>query len=391
MRILTLLGTRPEIIRLSRVVERLDRLSQHVLVHTGQNFDPTLSDVFFSELEVRAPDRHLEIRGRSFGDRVGRLMGAAEELLRELRPDRLLVLGDTDSALAAFIAKRLGIPVFHMEAGNRCFDDRVPEEVNRRVIDHSSDVLMPYTERSRANLVREGIEPQRTYVTGNPIKEVLDRHAASIGRSDVLSRFGLEPGGFLLLTMHRQETVDVEWRLRSLAAGVTRLVRELSLPLVCAMHPRTRDRLQAFGVPFGSELVHVTPALGFFDFVRLERAARCVLTDSGTVQEECCILGVPAVTVRDTTERPETVECGSNVLSGVGEDGISRCVRIALDAPPSWTPPPEYLVDDVSSAVARIVIGHSAGTPTPVAGEASSTARSAPAPSELDLAVGEQR
>lgn len=357
MRVLTLLGTRPEIIRLSRVIDRLDRVADHVLVHTGQNFDPSLSDVFFSELGVRAPDRQLGLRGGTFADRVGHLMGAAHELLVELSPDRLLVLGDTDSGLAAFIAKRLGIPVFHMEAGNRCFDDRVPEEVNRRVIDHSSDVLMPYTERSRANLLREGIESQRVHVTGNPIKEVLDHHDERIRSSDVLGRLGLEHGGYLLLTMHRQETVDVEPRLRSLAAAVLAVADQSGLPVVCAMHPRTRDRLRALGVPFGGDRVRVTEALGFFDFVRLERGARCVLTDSGTVQEECCILGVPAVTVRDTTERPETVECGSNVLSGVQAEAVSRCVRVALDGAPKWAPPREYLEPDVSATVTRIVSG----------------------------------
>lgn len=358
MKILTLLGTRPEIIRLSRVIERLDGVAEHVLVHTGQNFDPALSDVFFSELRVRSPDLHLGVRGEGFGDRVGRMIAASEGLLREQRPDRLLVLGDTDSGLAAFVAKRLGITVLHMEAGNRCFDDRVPEEVNRRVIDHSSDVLMPYTERSRANLLAEGIDSQRIFVTGNPIKEVLDHHAGDIDRSDVLERLGLEPGGYLLLTMHRQETVDVELRLRSLTAGAIEVSREIGLPLVCSTHPRTRDRLEAFGVGLEGDGVIACSAFGFLDFVNLERHARCVLTDSGTVQEECCILGVPAVTVRDTTERPETIECGSNMLSGVRPEAIRRCVQTVLDAPPSWSPPREYVVDDVSATVARIVLGH---------------------------------
>ncbi len=365
MKVLTLLGTRPEIIRLSRVIERLDRVCEHVLVHTGQNYDPALSDVFFSELGVRAPDRYLGLRGGSFAERVGRLMAASEELLRAERPDRLLVLGDTDSGLAGFVAKRLGIPVLHMEAGNRCFDDRVPEEVNRRVIDHSSDVLMPYTERSRANLLREGIPSDRIFVTGNPIKEVLDHHSAAIERSDVLDRLGLADGGYLLLTAHRQETVDVEERVASLVTGVVEVADELDLPLVCSMHPRTRDRLEVFGVPLEGDRVQVHSAFGFFDFVHLERHARCVLSDSGTVQEECCIFGVPAVTVRDTTERPETVECGSNVLSGVEPEAIRRCVRVAVDGPPTWAPPPEYLVSDVSATVARIALSHRIGEPAP--------------------------
>ena len=361
MKVLTLLGTRPEIIRLSRVIERLDSVCEHVLVHTGQNYDPALSDVFFSELGVRAPDRYLGIRGESFGERLGLLLAATEALLCEERPDRLLVLGDTDSGLAAFVAKRLGITVLHMEAGNRCFDDRVPEEVNRRVIDHSSDVLMPYTERSRANLLREGVASDRIFVTGNPIKEVLDHHASSIERSDVLERLGLERGGYLLLTAHRQETVDVEARIASLVSGVVAIAEELELPLVCSMHPRTRDRLERFGLSLETERVQVHAAFVLFDFVALERGARLVLSDSGTVQEECCIFGVPAVTVRDTTERPETVECGSNVLSGVEPEAIRRCVRAALASPPSWAPPPEYLAAEVSATVARIAVGHRLG------------------------------
>jgi UDP-N-acetylglucosamine 2-epimerase (non-hydrolysing) len=361
VKVLTVLGTRPEIIRLSPLIELLDGLCDHVLVHTGQNSDPTLSEVFFEQLGVRSPDRYLGITGGSFASRVGGIIGRVGEVLQEDRPDRLLVLGDTDSGLSAFVAKRLGIPVFHMEAGNRCFDDRVPEEVNRRIIDHSSDVLMPYTERSRANLLAEGIPSQWIYVTGNPIKEVMDRHADAIQRSEALDRLGVEGNGYLLLTAHRQETVDLEERLSSLVAGVTAIAHELGLPLVCSVHPRTRAKLEAFGVQLEGEGVVVSPPLGFFDFVCLEQHARCVLTDSGTVQEECCILGVPAVTVRDTTERPETVECGSNLIAGVEREGIRRCVVTALSGEPRWLPPREYLVDAVSPTAARIVLGNATG------------------------------
>jgi UDP-N-acetylglucosamine 2-epimerase (non-hydrolysing) len=359
MKVLTMLGTRPEIIRLSRVIERLDAVCDHLLVHTGQNFDARLSDLFFEELEVRPPDHHLGIKGEGFADRVGQIIAASERLLREERPDKLLVLGDTDSGISAYVAKRLAIPVFHMEAGNRCFDDRVPEEVNRRVIDHSSDVLMPYTERSRANLLREGISSERIFVTGNPIKEVLDHYADRIEASEALEELGVEAGGYLLLTMHRQETVDVEERLRALARGIVEIADALELPLICSMHPRTRGRLEGFGVPMETERIRILPAMGFFDFVKLERNARCVLSDSGTVQEECCIFGVPAVTVRDTTERPETVECGSNILSGVEPDAIRRCTMTALAHPPAWEPPREYLVEDVSGTVAKILLSHS--------------------------------
>ena len=241
MKIAAVLGTRPEIIRLSRVIELLDRHCELVLVHTGQNFDPALSDVFFEELGVRAPDRHLGISGDGFAERVGGILAAAGPLFAELEADKLLVLGDTDSAMSAYVAKRMGIPVFHMEAGNRCFDDRVPEEVNRRLIDHASDVLMPYTERSRDNLIREGIHPGRIVVTGNPIKEVMDHHAGQIAASRALAELDVTEGGYLLMTVHRQETVDVEERLRSLLLGATASAEALGLPLVFSVHPRTRS------------------------------------------------------------------------------------------------------------------------------------------------------
>jgi UDP-N-acetylglucosamine 2-epimerase (non-hydrolysing) len=352
MKVVIVLGTRPEIIRLSRVIERLDERCELVLVHTGQNFDPTLSDVFFDELGVRAPDHLLGIEGDGFAARVGAVMIGIAPVLEAERPDRLLVLGDTDSAMSAYVAKRMGIPVLHMEAGNRCFDDRVPEEVNRRIIDQASDVLLPYTERSRDNLLREGFHPSRTLVIGNPIKEVLDLHAERIGGANVLVDLGLTPGEYLLLTLHRQETVDFEDRLESVLAEVCEAAEDLGLPVVFSAHPRTRERLGLDRAP-----LRTCDPFGYFDFVALERDARCVLTDSGTVQEECCILGVPAVTLRDSTERPETLECGSNVLSGVGRGGVGTALELACAPERSWRPPPEYLAEDVSSTVAGIVLG----------------------------------
>jgi UDP-N-acetylglucosamine 2-epimerase (non-hydrolysing) len=248
MKVTTVLGTRPEIIRLGPTIERLDAAGDHVLVHTGQNHDAGLSDVFFSELGVREPDHHLGVRGASFAQRIAQIMVALEPVLLDGPTQRLLVLGDTDSGLAAtLVAKRLGIQTFHMEAGNRCFDDRVPEEVNRRIIDTASDVLLPYTHGSARNLLREGIEPERVLVTGNPIREVLDRHAESVAGASgaVLERLGVEAGGYFLLTAHRQETVDVEPRLRSLVDGVLAVAREHDLPVVASVHPRTRSRLQS--------------------------------------------------------------------------------------------------------------------------------------------------
>lgn len=360
MKVVTILGTRPEIIRLSRVIERLDAAAEHVLVHTGQNYDRGLSDIFFEQLGVRPPDHHLHVQGAGFGERVGQIIAQTESLLRAERPDRLLVLGDTDSALSAIVAKRLGITVFHMEAGNRCFDDRVPEEVNRRIIDHSSDVLLPYTESARRNLLHEGISPGRILVTGNPIREVLEHHAASIDRAaaEVFNRLGVQEDGYLLLTAHRQETVDQEDRLRSLIDGVLALADGAGVPIVASIHPRTRNRLEEFGIAFDEEGIRGGDTFGFFEFVALERHARCVLSDSGTVQEECCIFGIPTVTLRDTTERPETLECGSNILSGVDREGILRAAGLVMADRSTWSMPPEYRQTNVSSTVARIVLGH---------------------------------
>ncbi len=360
MKIMTILGTRPEIIRLSRIVAKLDRLCEHVLVHTGQNFDPNLSDLFFQQLGVRQPNHFLGVRGETFGEQIGKIIAASEAVMRTEKPDRLLLLGDTNSSLSAIVAKRLGIPVYHMEAGNRCYDDRVPEEVNRRVIDHSSDILMPYTERSRMNLLREGIEGRRIYVTGNPIYEVLKHHEKSIAESDVHTRLGLEAGRYFLVTMHREENVDVESRLRSLVEALETLTRDYLLPVVCSLHPRTRKRMEGFGVLSQGDALKFVSPLGLFDFVALERQAFCVLSDSGTVQEECAIFKVANVTVRDVTERPETLECGSNILSGVETQTILRCVRTVLDQQSEWRVPPEYLTENVSSTVVKLMLGYSA-------------------------------
>ena len=356
MRVLIVLGTRPEIIRLSRVISRLDELCELVVVHTGQNSHELLSDVFFRDLGVRAPDHHLGVTGGTFAGRVGRILAGVDELIDQLRPDRVLVLGDTDSAMSAYVAKRRGVPVFHMEAGNRCFDDRVPEEVNRRLIDQASDILMPYTERSRMHLLKEGFEPARVLVTGNPIKEVLDHHAEAIAAASPLDGFGLRAGEYLLLTLHRQETVDEEARLRSVIAGARRASQAARLPVLFPAHPRTSQHLSDFGVESGDWLVNAGP-LPFFDFVACERRAACVLTDSGTVQEECCLFRVANVTIRDVTERPETLECGSNMLSGADPQHILTCVKTVLDQRTNWTVPAEYLEQQVSDTVIKILLG----------------------------------
>lgn len=358
MKILTLFGTRPEIIRLSVMIKHLDRLCKHVLVHTGQNFDENLSEVFFRELDLRRPDLYLGVKSTQFSEQAGQILVRADEVLEKIKPDRVIILGDTNSGLSAIVAARRGIPVFHLEAGNRCYDDRVPEEINRRIIDHCSTVLMPYTHRSKDNLLREGIERERIFVIGNPIYEVINTYAAQIERSEVLSRLGLVPQDYFLVTLHRAENVDDAGRLGSIFDALERVAAVYEQPVVVSLHPRTRDRMQQYGVQVRSERIRLLAPLGFFDFISLERSARCVLTDSGTVQEECCIFGVSNVTIRDVTERPETVECGSNILSGADPDMIVQAVDLVLNSPREWTPPPEYLEKQVSTAVAKIVLGY---------------------------------
>lgn len=358
MRILTIFGTRPEIIRLSLVLKRLDALCESITVHTGQNYDESLSDIFFRDLKVRTPDIHLGIRSAAFGEQVGNMLAAVDKILEEKKPDRVLILGDTNSGLAAIPAARRGIPVFHMEAGNRCFDDRVPEEVNRRIIDHSSTILLPYTHRSAENLVREGIERDRIYVTGNPIFEVLENFKDEITSSSSIESLGISPNKYLLVTLHRAENVDLPERLKGFFEALDLIGREYEVPVIVSVHPRTREKLKAFNVMVDVDRITLLDPLGFFDFISLEKNALLVLTDSGTVQEECAIFGVPNVTLRDVTERPETLEAGSNILAGGDPETILRASRVALSGSGDWSPPDEYIQRNVSQTVANIVLGH---------------------------------
>jgi UDP-N-acetylglucosamine 2-epimerase (non-hydrolysing) len=358
MKIVTIFGTRPEIIRLSRVIPEVDAIAEQVLVHTGQNYDPRLSEVFFKELGVRTADVHLGVQASDFAQQAGQILERIGAVLAEHRPERVLILGDTNSGLAAIVAARMRIPVFHMEAGNRCFDDRVPEEINRRIIDHSSTVLMPYTHRSKENLLREGIERQRIYVIGNPIFEVLTHFEPHVAASDVLSRLGLSEGHYYLATLHRAENVDEPQRLERLMQALSTASDTAGIPLVASIHPRTANKLAGFGVTARSQRVRLLEPLGFFDFVQLERHARGVLSDSGTVQEECCIFGVPNVTLRDVTERAETVECGSNIVVGADPELAAAALAAAVRRAAPWRAPAEYLETGVARTVANVLLSH---------------------------------
>lgn len=356
MKILTILGTRPEIIRLSQITPLLDKYTDHFIAHTGQNYDKRLNDIFYKELGLRKPDLVFNTKSQSPMEQIGKILVASENIMTKFKPDRLLILGDTNSAMSAFVAKRLGIKVYHMEAGNRCYDDRVPEEVNRRVIDHSSDILMPYTERSRANLLHEGIPGEKIYVTGNPIKEVLDHYEKEIDKSQVLDKLKINPKKYFLVTLHREENVDIPERLQTFTLAFNQIVKKYNLPLVWSVHPRTAKRLEKQKQKIDSKITLAKP-FGLFDFVALEKNAFCVLSDSGTVQEECCIYQVPNITLRDTTERPETVESGSNFISGCDQDIIMNGVKIVLNDS-RWLVPSEYLKENVSQTVLRIITSH---------------------------------
>lgn len=339
---MTVVGTRPELIRLSLVFERLAEAGvEHHLVHTGQNYDVRLSEIFFEELGLPQPDAYLGIKTPNVGDQIGQVIARSEAELLSFEPDALLILGDTNSGLSAVAAARRDIPVFHMEAGNRCFDWRVPEEKNRRLIDHISDWLLPYTPRSREYLLREGIEPDKVFVSGNPITEILERFRTRWEASDALARLGLSERGYVLVTAHRQECVDVPERLRAICDGLQLVAGELDQPVVWSVHPRTRGKLEQLGIELDAR-IRLEEPFGFFDFVRLESTASLVITDSGTVQEECSLLRVPAVTCRETTERPETLECGSNILSGVTDPArMLHCSKVMLGGGTDWTSPYE--------------------------------------------------
>jgi UDP-N-acetylglucosamine 2-epimerase (non-hydrolysing) len=358
MKVMTVFGTRPEIIRLSRIMTNLDQVCDHVMVHTGQNYDRNLSDIFLDELGIRNPDYYIESKSSTPIEQISKILTGVEQIMLKEQPERLLLLGDTNSALSAYVAKRLGISVFHMEAGNRCFDDRVPEEINRRVIDHSSDILLPYTERSRENLLKEGVGGNRVFVTGNPIYEVLHYYRDSIDASRIHDQLNVKRNQYFLVTMHRAENVDVQERVNGFVEAFRVIHDTYGLPIICIVHPRLSSQLNRSGNSLDVEGVITIDPLGLFDFVQLEKHAFCVLSDSGTVQEECAIFQVPNVTIRDVTERPETLESGSNYLAGCDVQSILRGIRLATEFRSINEPPAGYMAPNVSGIVTKIIMSY---------------------------------
>ena len=358
MKVMTIVGTRPEIIRLSRVVARLDSTAgiDHVLVHTGQNYDHQLNQVFFDDLELRAPDHYLGVDTSSLGAVLGGVLVETEKVLLSERPDAVLVLGDTNSCIATVMAKRLRIPTYHMEAGNRSFDENVPEETNRRLVDHVADFNLAYTEHARRNLLAEGLHARRIIVTGSPMREVLEHYRPRIESSDVLDRLGLAPEEYLLVSAHREENVDDPVRLRMLLQALRRVHDRGGLPIVASTHPRTRKRLEALGESIDDYIRWMEP-FGFHDYNKLQLHAGCVLSDSGTIAEESSILGFPAITLRDSIERPEALDTGSIMMTGVDPDDVERAVALAMtDQRPAGRLPTGYEVDDTSARVVRFLV-----------------------------------
>ncbi|MGM0803186.1 MAG: non-hydrolyzing UDP-N-acetylglucosamine 2-epimerase [Bacillota bacterium] len=358
MKIVTILGTRPEIIRLSLIIKKLDQLAdQHVLIHTGQNFTPSLNDVFFQEFQLRKPDYILMKQQFSFGNQIAHLFSELEKILLHERPDKVLVLGDTNSALSSIVTERLNIPVVHMEAGNRCFDLNVPEEKNRKVIDAISTFNLPYTKYSRENLIREGVPINRIMVSGNPIYEVLTQFEEQIDNSRILEKLNVSKGKYMLVTAHRAENVDNHVHLKEILTGLNLVAEHFNMPIICSIHPRTKSRILENSTLQMHPLVQFHEPFGFFDFVKLEKHAFCALTDSGTVQEECCLFQVPTVTMRNSTERPETVECGSNCVSGVSAEQILASVKVMTNQKKQWSIPEGYGDLDVSDRVVKFILG----------------------------------
>lgn len=358
MKVITILGTRPEIIRLSLIIEKLDVYAdEHILVHTGQNFTSSLSSVFFKELGIRGPDYILLNQHQSLGKQLSIMYQELESIFLKEKPDKVLVLGDTNSGLSAILAERMGIPVIHMEAGNRCFDLEVPEEKNRRIIDAISSFNLPYTPQSKENLLKEGVSSNRVIVSGNPIYEVLEHFRSEIENSSILEKLKLQENDYFLVTIHRAENVDYEARLLEIVKGINKVAERYGKRIVCSIHPRTQSRIDSIKNLQVHPLVEFYDPFGFFDFVKLEKKAYCVLTDSGTVQEECCLFHVPTITIRKTTERPETLECGSNILSGIDAEQIANCVNVMINQSKTWEFPQGYDCRDVSDRVIKILLG----------------------------------
>jgi UDP-N-acetyl-L-fucosamine synthase len=356
LKVVTVVGTRPEIIRLAECIKKCDEFFEHVLVHTGQNYDYTLNQIFFEDLQLREPDHYLNVAGKHLGETIGNVIAKSFELLAEIKPDALLVLGDTNSVLCTIAAKRLKIPIFHMEAGNRCFDQNVPEEINRKISDHISDINLTYTENSRRYLLSEGFRKDHVFVTGSPLKEVLNKYEVEILESNVVNRLGLEPKEYIVVSAHREENIDLKDHFNILSEALNAVAEKYQIPIIFSTHPRTRNKIKASGIQF-HELIRNIEPLGFFDFVKLQKEAFVVLSDSGTISEESAMMDFPAVSIRTSTERPEAIDAGTIVLGGISTESMLQSIPIAQELHESGQAhlPLEYQVTNCSTRVIRAI------------------------------------
>lgn len=362
MKVMTIVGTRPEIIKLSRVISELDQHVTHILVHSGQNYDYELNGIFFSEMGIRKPDYFLEAVGESVAHTIGNVIAKADDVLAKELPDALLLLGDTNSCLAAIAAKRRKIPIFHMEAGNRCFDLRVPEEINRKIVDHISDINMTYTEHARRYLLAEGLRPETVIKTGSPMKEVLAHHRGQIDTSDVLARLNVSQGEYFVVSAHREENVDSDANFSNLLQSLTAIAERYDRPVIFSTHPRTRKKLEATGTAGLDRRIQFLKPLGFPDYIKLQMNAACVISDSGTITEESSILGFPAVTIRQAHERPEGMDEGTLIMCGLEAKTVLKSIEIVMtqfaESSRMFKIVGDYDSDNVSHKVLRIIMSY---------------------------------
>ncbi|MGL5350483.1 MAG: non-hydrolyzing UDP-N-acetylglucosamine 2-epimerase [Cetobacterium sp.] len=357
LKVMTIVGTRPEIIRLSEIMKKADKYFDHILVHTGQNWDYTLNQVFFDDLGLREPNYYLNAVGNHLGETIGNVIAKSYVILQKEKPDALLLLGDTNSALSAIAAKRLKVPIFHMEAGNRCFDQNVPEEINRKIVDHISDINLPYTENSRRYLLAEGFRKDHVFVTGSPMTEVIEKNITKIENSDILSKLKLEEKKYILLSTHREENVDSEEAFNNLVESINAVAETYNMPIVFSIHPRTQKRIEERDIKFNS-LVQTLKPFGFFDYCNLQKNSFCVLSDSGTISEESTIMRFPAISIRTSTERPEVIDKGNIILGGIKKDEILSALNITTNLFQNENhsvEPYDYMDNNVSDKVIKVI------------------------------------
>ena len=362
LKVITVIGTRPEIIRLSRIIPILDKYCDHTLVHTGQNYDYELNQIFFDELQIRKPDTFLNISNKSLGQAIGDLIIKSEQLFNDVKPNALLVLGDTNSSLVTIMSKRMKIPIYHMEAGNRCFDGNVPEEINRKIVDHVSDFNLVYTEHARRNLLREGIHPRFIYLTGSPMREIIDYNLQRIISSDILNQLELKVGEYFLVSLHREENVDNQKTLQKLIKLLEEIEKIFKLKIIVSTHPRTNKRMDSVGFNNKNKNIHFLKPFGYFDYSNLQLNSQCVLSDSGTVSEESAILGFPAITLRNSMERPEALDSGTISLTSYDVEEVIQNIKIAIQHHSEnkkriTTIPHEYQIKNTSQIVLKLIMG----------------------------------